>query len=69
MSLSDSITISYQDAEFFSEEVLRRWLLWALGKESPEYQEMVLRTVNPSPETESNKQDILCALVWVGAIG
>ncbi len=52
--------ISYEKAEAYSEEVLRRWLLWAI-KGRPEEERILKESLN-------SKEDILIALVWIGAI-
>lgn len=58
--LRDSTRISYKEAEALSEEVLRRWLLWALKGDPAE--ERIRR------ENMGSKKDVLCALVWIGAV-
>lgn len=52
--------ISYQDAEKIDEEILKRWLIWAVKGDPSE--ERILET------SLKNKGQILAALVWVGAI-
>lgn len=59
MGIQDTMGISYREAESFSEDILRRWLLWAIKGDPGE---------SRLKEYTGNKKDILMALVWVGAI-
>lgn len=61
MTLKDATSITYQEAEALEEEVLRRWLRWALRGDPAEAR--ILR------ESSSTKEEILRALVWMGAVG
>lgn len=61
MLLRDQTTITYNQAQDAPEEFLRRWLAWALKGDPAE--ERITR------ENMGDKQAILAALVWMGAIG
>ena len=52
--------IAYWMAEQASEANLRRWLAWAIKGDPSEERVMKGRL--------STKEDVLCALTWIGAI-